>query len=44
MAEIKSWNRTILLGIGAFLGVLATAAAIHVSKKGFRFGYGLTIK
>ena len=32
--EGLGWTRTILLAVGAGLGVLATAAAIHAAKKG----------
>lgn len=42
---VKGWARTVLLGIGAFLGVLTVATLIHVSKKGFgKYRYGLTVK
>jgi len=34
--EIKSWTRTIILALGAFAGVLATAGIIHLAKQ-----YGL---
>ena len=32
--EGLGWTRTIILAVGAGLGVLATAAAIHAAKKG----------
>lgn len=42
---VKGWARTVLLGVGALLGVLAAATLIHVSKKGLgKYRYGLTVK
>jgi len=32
-AITTGWNRTLLLGAGAFAGVLLTAAAIHLAKR-----------
>lgn len=34
--EISGWTRTVLLGVGALLGVLVTAELIHLAKQ-----YGL---
>jgi hypothetical protein len=31
--EIVGWTRTALLGIGALLGVLAMAGALHLAKE-----------
>ena len=31
--EIKGWQRTIILALGAFVGVLVTAYIIHELKK-----------
>jgi len=33
MAEVKGWTRTLILALGAFAGVLATAYVIHLAKK-----------
>jgi len=33
MAEVKGWTRTVILALGAFAGVLATAGIIHLCKK-----------
>jgi len=32
--EIRGWNRTFLLGLGAFAGVMITAYLIHLYKGG----------
>jgi hypothetical protein len=32
-ALTTGWNRTLLLGAGAFAGVVLTAAAIHLAKQ-----------
>jgi hypothetical protein len=31
--EISGWLRTALLGVGAFLGVLAVSGALHLAKE-----------
>ena len=32
--ELKGWNRTLVLALGAGAGVLITAYLIHLMKKG----------
>jgi len=34
MSEVVGWNRTFILALGAFLGVIVAAILIHILKGG----------
>ena len=36
--EVSGWTRTLILGVGALVGVLLTAELIHIGKE-----YGLVV-